>query len=274
LSSEALTISFVGDVQGYYQGQYDDFRTVYEQLLAYAGSVDISIFAGDLVDDSTSYDQWKFLDIAVGDYMASNFVVTPLGNHDDDDGGVVFSNTFITPENGLAWLENRVYYFEIGDLVVSVIDTQSYSDYSNQKEWLIEAMKGYQDKFKIVLMHRSPYPMKYDESYVRTWSETFDQAEIDLVLSGHDHVYSRTTMKNDKKVTLQEGVTYLVGGSSSGSKFYDEEAIEGGRYWKDVVFDDDYPVFSILNLVEGILTVEVYALIDGEAVMIDSFEKE
>lgn len=273
-STEDLTLSFLGDIQGYKQKQYDELRVVYEQLLAYSGGVDISMFAGDIVDHPAYYAEWKFLDNSLGDYLASDFVVTAIGNHDNIDEGVIFSNTFIAPKNGLEWLENRNYYFEIGELIVAVIDSESSRYYANQKEWLIELMKNHQDKLKIVLMHRSAYPMKYNDIKVRNWVETFDEADIDLVLSGHDHIYNRTTMKNDERVSLDEGVTYLIGGSGSGSKYYKEETIEGGRYWRDVVFDDDYPVFSIINIRDGVISVDVYAIKEGEVILIDSFKKK
>ena len=78
----------------------------------------------------------------------------------------------------------------------------------------------------------------------------FDELGVDLVLSGHDHIYSRTEMYNGEKVTDgQQGTMYIVGGCSSGSKFYDADS--NGRPWQDVVYDENNPVFSVLKTADG-----------------------
>lgn len=272
--SKDLTIGFLGDLQGYKQEQYDNLRDVYEQLVDKAGSLDVTLYAGDIVDDSNLLEQWTYLDVGIGSYMSESFSASSIGNHDNKDKGHVFINSFIGPDNGVKGLLNRNYYFEAGDAIIAVFDTESTGLFKEQKKWLEDIMEKTEKKFKIVLMHRSVYPMSYDELWIRELADTFDKAEIDLVLSGHDHIYSRTTMLHDKKVENDKGVTYVVGGSGSGSKFYKESSIQGGRYWKDVVYDDDYPVFSIIRIYDGILHFESYCIVNSEVILLDRFIKK
>ena len=75
--------------------------------------------------------------------------------------------------------------------------------------------------FRIVLMHRSAYPLNYNEEEIRALAPVFEECNVDLVLSGHDHIYSRTTMLAGEKTAMNtNGVTYVVTGSASGSKYY------------------------------------------------------
>ncbi len=46
--------------------------------------------------------------------------------------------------------------------------------------------------------------MLYDELIVRRLAETFEHTNIDLVLSGHDHIYNRTTMYQNEKEKRQQ----------------------------------------------------------------------
>ena len=58
----------------------------------------------------------------------------------------------------------------------------------------------------------------------------FKELDVDLVLSGHDHIYSRSYLMSGTEVTgkrdgqKSEGETlYITGGSSTGSKFYEKD---------------------------------------------------
>ena len=69
---------------------------------------------------------------------------------------------------------------------------------------------------------------------------------IDLVLSGHDHIYSRTSMLKGILTPPPDGVVYVCGWSSSGSKYYAEDNETSFRYWRDIVYDRNTPVYSII----------------------------
>ena len=131
-----------------------------------------------------------------------------------------------------------------------------------------EVFDGSDAGYKVVLMHRSAYPMSYDEADVRALHADFEEMGVSLVLSGHDHIYNRTEMYGGEKAP-GSGIAYVVGGCSSGSKYYDADST--GRPWQDVVYDENNPVFSVLKLRDGVLSFEAYALKDGESVLVDQF---
>ena len=129
-------------------------------------------------------------------------------------------------------------------------------------------MSTTQKKFKIVLMHRSSYAANYNEPHIRDfWPDVFDEVQVDIVLSGHDHVYNSTIMSDHKQIALPYGVVYVVGGSSGG-KFYNASNLDQ-RPWIDFLYDDDNPVFNTLDLAGDVLTFKSYALEGGKTVMIN-----
>ena len=125
--------------------------------------------------------------------------------------------------------------------------------------------------FKIVNMHRSAYPLNYNEANIRALAPVFEEAGVDLVLSGHDHIYHRTTMYKSAKVEIENGVTYVVTGTSSGGKYYEGDHT---RPWANVIYDDNNPVYSFIKLNERKLTFEAYAIESSGTKKIDEFSIE
>jgi len=261
---DETTLAFFGDIQGYKLSQYQRFYDVFKESRM-AREYDINYIAGDIVDTGDDWSEWSYLEQAMLGELSKNIMVTSIGNHDVKSSDEFYTKTFNYPENGIDGLEERNFYFDLPYARVAVLDTESVSRYDAQSKWLQEIMSD-TDKFKLVMMHRSAYPMMYDEIHIRNLSKTFDEADIDLVLSGHDHIYNRTTMADGIKVQPSDGVTYIVGGSGSGSKFYTEQ---GNRYWKEVIYDDNNPVYTVINIKKEIIEIESYALVDDKSVLID-----
>ena len=265
--ADEATIAFYGDIQG----GPASFPATVEALTARFGEVDLSLLAGDVADNAQMYSEWTAIDQNLAPYLRTGMWAATVGNHDAYYEGQAFSTFFYGPDNGTDG-SRRNYWFEIGDILFFNFDTEagygSYDPgYTAQKELMKQVMADTDKTFKVVLMHRSAYPMRYDEPEIRALAPFFEECGVDLVLSGHDHIYNRTTMLNGEKTA--GGVTYVVGGSASGSKYY--EADPNGRPWADVVYDDNNPVFSLLRQTENELIFEAYALIGGEATLIDSF---
>lgn len=272
---KATTMAFFGDTQGYLNSQYEAFRHTYDIAESLAkktsNGIDLNYIAGDIVDDGGNYDQWGFFYDNVEDAFSEHQFISAIGNHDVYNGPDPYINSFNYPSNGVLGLEERSFYVDLPYARVAAFDTESTLSYRDQAQWLLDVMSDAKQAFKIVLMHRSVYPMSYNEAHIRELAVIFEAADIDLVLSGHDHIYSRTTMEADKQVALNAGVTYIVGGSSTGSKFY-ETIDESSRYWKNVAYDEDYPVFTLLEIGEDKIVVKAYSISEDEAQLIDSFE--
>lgn len=101
-------------------------------------------------------------------------------------------------------------------------------------------------KWKTVIFHHSVYSTAShvnDGDIIQRREQLpaeFENLDIDVVLMGHDHVYTRTYMMVEENgsivpdkteevqssVTNTEGVLYLTANSASGSKYYDIKAPE------------------------------------------------
>ena len=116
-------------------------------------------------------------------------------------------------------------------------------DTAEHRAFMEEAIAANPDvTWKTVIFHHSVYSTAShteDDDILQRREElppVFDELGIDVVLMGHDHVYTRTYMMNgttpdtsngvQSEVTNPEGVLYLTANSASGSKYYDIKAPE------------------------------------------------
>jgi len=270
-TSGDATMLFFGDVQGGYAA----FPNVLDKAVAQYPEASLFMLAGDINDsEARLYDEITSFDNYAKTYLNNNIWAAAIGNHDAYNGGHVFSNYFYGPNNGIdSGSGVRNYYFEFNDAIIFNLDTEagfaSYDPaYVKQSNLLRTVMNETTKKYKIVLMHRSTYPMNYNEANVRALSSVFEELEIDLVISGHDHVYNRTTMLEGNKVEVNNGVTYVVGGSS-GTKFYNADTVP--RPWENIVYDDNFPVFSAIRFSNGNLLFSAHSIVDNRVSRIDNF---
>lgn len=106
-----------------------------------------------------------------------------------------------------------------------------------------------------------------------------DELDIDVVLSGHEHVYARAYMINDgftpdnkngdaSSVTDPEGILYITGGSSSGSKFY--TLLDDASIPHIAVKEKNTIAFSNVEIDKDSFKITTYRVKDGS--VLDSFE--
>ncbi len=262
-----ITIAVYGDIQGG-SGAFPEIVGELENLV----TPDISLLAGDVSDSGQSIAEWDTIYDNLSPWLTTGLWASTIGNHDTPYNGAAFTSFFYGADNGTDGQSRRNYYFTAGDALIFNFDTEagyeSYDPgYAKQIALMRKVFAETDKSFKIVLMHRSAYPMNYNEAEIRALAPVFEECGVDLVLSGHDHIYSRTTMLAGEKTEMNtNGVTYVVTGSASGSKYY---AAADDRPWEDFVYDDDYPVFSYLTLKDGVLTYTAYAFEDGQTKKID-----
>lgn len=268
--NQDASMLFLADPQGTGATGYDIIHNLMAAALAKNPNIDLTLLAGDVVEDTNMYQHWQGLDSRMKDMFSVMRFASASGNHDViRDYGDPFNWSFSGPDNGTKETLGANYSFIIGNALVAVIDTETPSSYAAQKEWLTTLMAASDRTFKIVLMHRSVYPAFNTDLHVRDWYETFDEAGVDLVLSGHDHIYARTAMAENEQVAVGEGPVYVIGGSA-GNKFYAATNLEE-RPWIDVLYNEQNNVYSMIDIEGEELTFTAYALISGNSVEIDSF---
>jgi acid phosphatase type 7 len=137
----------------------------------------------------------------------------------------------VRKENGAAFLENfrpplgspgstkRYYSFDWGGAHFVALDRELYygdkgSSPEEQKAFLQEGLAATRKRWRVAFLHRSPYGSSRhggDEKVREDLEPLFVRHGVDLVFSGHDHVYERTVPVR--------GVTYVVSGGG-GRRLY------------------------------------------------------
>ena len=173
---------------------------------------------GDYVNDNTN-DEW--------DWYFSNFAfannaytgVPVAGNHDGNITNklntLCFPRTFCLDQSDNESIEGVYYSFDYGEAHFAVLNTNDMYPMSQaQRGWLKNDMGNSAARWKILLMHRSLYSAgkninKPDTVIMRdVLLPIIDELGIDLVLSGHDHMYMRTApVKGDARA---EDVNYIT----------------------------------------------------------------
>jgi hypothetical protein len=111
-----------------------------------------------------------------------------------------YVNSFALPLNAPAGVQERYYSFDVGPAHFVALDTQhAFLDpalRAEQVAWLRADLAATNQPWKIVFFHRPPYdsgPHHAPMVDVRqAFGAVFEELGVQLVLSGHEHIYERT----------------------------------------------------------------------------------
>lgn len=162
-----------------------------------------------------------------------------LGNHDvsKPDFGAPYREVFTLPENGpTGGTPENNYWFDYGAARVVVVDSNvSAADLAAQvAPWLASALDapsadGSAPLWRFVVFHHPPYThgAHAPSQSVRTaLVPVFESQQVDMVFSGHDHMYERThPMMGEAVVEPGAGVVYIVSGAG-GARLYEPQPVE------------------------------------------------
>lgn len=206
--------------------------------------LDFVYIAGDVTDTAASEIQWEYLFNNSGlypdggqDMFGSNTLVVTQGNHDN--------NVMYRHINAPAQMGNIVYSFDYGPATFIILNLESArSDAtarSNQEQFLRDAVADAKSRgqWTLVGFHKSLITGAShitDSDVVdarKYWIPIFGELDIDFVLQGHDHVYSRGFVDAEGQRAYDEkygvGETapdpenaplYMIGGHAGGLKWY------------------------------------------------------
>ncbi|HWR55464.1 MAG TPA: metallophosphoesterase family protein [Negativicutes bacterium] len=247
---------------------------------AYGANANAAFFTnvGDLVDQGQDYNQWNgWFNAAEG--VIDNIPAMPItGNHEyyTAERGrtawpVFFTTQFKLPQNGPAELKGQVYSFDYGNVHFVMLDSQAGEGavfvpemLEKQKAWLEDDLQNTRQPWKIVFMHRSPYNnrLNRDNGHIRAaFVPIFERHNVQLVFTGHDHVYARTyPLRGDAPVVKGPGTVYVISGRS-GTKTYPDNV---ARNWDEFFYDPtDEPNYLTVEVQGDSLTVNSVKLSGG-----------
>jgi 3',5'-cyclic AMP phosphodiesterase CpdA len=144
-------------------------------------------------------------------------VYTTIGNHDIKSGGGVLYEEYFG---------SSTYSFDLDSAHFTVFNTSS-GDVSNQEfVWLEQDLASTEAQYRFVFTHIPPFDPITGENHALLNETTgpllmtlFEEYDVDVVFTGHIHLYNETVVN---------GVRYVITGGAGASLVADEDS--GGIY--------------------------------------------
>lgn len=171
-----------------------------EAAVAQDPDVSFIISAGDQVNKTGKPKEEEYAGYLSADALSYLPVATAIGNHDslNPDYQYHFNNPNATDYGATA--AGGDYYYSYGNGLFIVLNTNNYN-VAEHKQAIAQAVASDPDAaWRIVTIHQDIYGSGLDHSdtdgmILRTQlTPIFDQYDIDVVLQGHDHTYSRSKL--------------------------------------------------------------------------------
>ena len=201
----------IADVQASSKENFEQAAVVMNKAMNKSKNAEFVINLGDFVNDCTN-EEWNWYGEAFEKANTNLTLVPVVGNHEGNITNKLnvgwFGNMFnLLPGEGEANGVNGVYYsYDYGNTHFTVLNSNDmYPMTEAQRNWVYNDITTSNAKWKVLLLHRAPYSAgkninKPDTIAMRDLIiEIVDETGVDLVLSGHDHMYYRTwQVKGDK----------------------------------------------------------------------------
>ncbi len=279
----------IADVQAGSLRRFQNGAKVLETAYSMMPNADFYTNLGDFTDDSDN-EEWDYYAQAFDGLNRQNTLVPVSGNHDGFGVWHWFENMFALDKSESVQNLNGVNYsYDYGNAHFAVLNTNDMGAISQaQLDWVQNDLNSTDKDWKIVFMHKSPYSLGKDAKWPDALSlqdklaKVYDECNVDIVFSGHDHMYLRTKTIYGNEYN-EDGTTYVLAGTA-GSKRYEfrkfladnymptsliEVAVsqEDGYYWNGKDFSSCSTkniggCFNCISIDGGKLTLDAYILSD------------
>ena len=303
-NSDSVTFFHMSDPQSGNREQYDrTWKKVLSAAFKLYPDAKFVLNTGDLVDNGGNETLWHNMFDSGANNLTKTYLMPVSGNH-ENFGKYATVSYFDLPNVPEQDTKSGVYYsFDYNNVHVSVLnanDLNSDSTLSDKQiEWLKKDIAGSSDaEWHIVATHKAVYSngshfKDKDVKAMRTQlGKLMPELGIDLVLEGHDHVYTRTysmdsnSVVDSKRVKLNhngetyiadvspKGTTYLISGTSGVKVYNAVDASETDEYFPRA---EKYglaakPMFTSVQITGDTLYADAYFVdSDGNTELADNF---
>jgi len=208
-------------------------KTIFARIVA--DNPDFIIHLGDIVDHGNNEKEWEIFHNITKDFrekepvegLVSRFYPT-IGNHDGLEMYKQYFNFY--PIN------KTKYSFDYKNAHFLAYDYSSYYYNKDEKDtelfnWIINDLNNTDKEWIFAYTH---YPIYSGGRHYSEWNKArediFEEYNVDMHFSGHDHNYQRTWPIYNKGIDYDKGIIYIVSGGG-GDKLY---------HTKGNVHKDDY----------------------------------
>lgn len=265
------TFLYFGDAQN---GLDDQWPPVVDAAFAAYPDAELTVHAGDQINDAHDDVQWGQWFAGLGDHLAETQTVTTLGNHEltIDPGASQYRAHYEYPHNGPITQDELVWYTDYqGVRFISLNGNAPLGGALDQAPWLEDVLGDNPSRWTVVTFHQPMFSNTDGRDNVATrnaWLPIFEEYGVDLVLQGHDHTYARGHLtENENPDGSVTGPVYTV--AVGGSKYYEPSA-EGDNNWTDndatrVVSHGETSTFQAITVTDDTLTYRAVVGAEGEA---------
>lgn len=281
--------------------------------------VSFMVSAGDQINNTEGDSEGEYAGYLGASALRSLPVATTIGNHDSKNPNYSWHFNYPNSQFGASrgyrqgvTTAGTDYYYSYGDVLFIVLDTNNYNCATHENVIRKAITSNPDAKWRVVTFHQDIYGAAKDHSdsdgmVLRTQlTPLFDKYNIDVVLQGHDHTYSRTyqltsdgkehvkysngsvdgTVKYDKdNPTYQKenGSCYevksdVVGGTvenPEGTVYFEANSATGSKYYELYNASQDYiaeksqtytPTYSVVSVTDDTFSVTTYDYTTGKPV--------
>ncbi len=199
---------------------------VADRLATQLGGAALSLILGDIVypdGEPWEYDRRYFTPYAP---LLRRHVIWPtVGNHDViyDPSGGPYRDAFVLPTNNPA--SSELYYsFDYGPAHFVCLDTHvnAFTPGAPQLVWAAQDLAASTAKWKFAYFHVPPYTggTHNDNAAVQAGIvPVLEDAGVDVVFTGHSHVYERTYLLRQGAIVQNDPLTYVKTSPTDGTLY-------------------------------------------------------
>ena len=300
--SKDVTFLHLADPQSQSEAQY---QRAWADVLGTAFDLypeaDFIIGTGDMVDHGDNQKQWAWMFNTASDYLMNTYMMPASGNH-EGHGTNAIDNYFVLPNAPEQDKTGGVYYsFDYNNTHFAVLNTENLNEdeglSDDQINWLREDMKNSDAQWKFVTLHKAVYSQgsHYEDDDVMAIRAQLQvlmpELGIDMVFQGHDHVYMRTGSLVNNALTAYDtaylnhggkvyktqiqptGTTYVISGTCGVKTYIQNDVTLTDELFPrgETILSVDYPMFSAVEIEDGILYFDAYYVTADGAEVADSF---
>lgn len=231
-AAQSVTFAYFGDAQPAGNTDYSDFAALSRSVYEAHPELSFAIMGGDMVNSGVSLEQFDAFLAAAETSLPGLPFFAVNGNHESNFIGgkpELYLDVFALPKNGPEGFAEELYSFDAGNIHVVAVNSWVFSgeqgltdaDFDRLADWLKRDLASSTADWQIVVTHIPVQAVHSDQTAEKlkaAWGPILEDYGVDLVLQGHQHVYSRSVPLYQGRTDYEKGLTYIMG--VSGSKFY------------------------------------------------------
>ncbi|MGB2866939.1 MAG: metallophosphoesterase [Bacteroidota bacterium] len=165
---------------------------------------DLALSVGDQTQNDTESDYSSTFFDGLADVLKNTPLYTAAGNHENRDKRAVYKSVFTLPELGQAGGypsgTEDYYSIDVGNVHIVMLSSEGVSVDGEQTRWLQDDLENNASDWLLAFHHEPMQSAKYRPLEMappftterENWLPLLENAGVDLIFSGHNHVYERS----------------------------------------------------------------------------------